>query len=131
MKWLCTIYNSMCASPKKITPNSKVHSANMGSTYGQQDPGVPHVGHMNLAAWDISTPVTGAVNQITANYQSRFLMSVYFDQDSTPLWQEHKKNMNVGYFTTTVYSSKVSLHLLILRAISKTHIFSEDFDGIS
>ena len=30
-------------------PDSKIHGANVGLTWGQQDPGGPHVGHMNLA----------------------------------------------------------------------------------
>ena len=34
-------------------PDSKVHGANMGPTWGQQDPGGPHVGHMNLAIWGL------------------------------------------------------------------------------
>ena len=33
-------------------PDSKVHGANMGPTWGRQDPGGPHVGPMNLAIWD-------------------------------------------------------------------------------
>ena len=33
-------------------PDSKVHGANMGPTWGWQDPGGPHVGHMNLVIWD-------------------------------------------------------------------------------
>ena len=32
-------------------PESKVHVANMGPIWGRQDPGGPHVGHMNLAIW--------------------------------------------------------------------------------
>ena len=32
--------------------DGKVHVANMGSTWGPQDSGRPHVGHMNLAIWD-------------------------------------------------------------------------------
>ena len=32
-------------------PDSKVHGANMGPTWGRQDPGGPYVGHMNLAIW--------------------------------------------------------------------------------
>ena len=35
------------------TPDSKVHGANTGSTWGRQDPGGPCVGHMNLAVWNI------------------------------------------------------------------------------
>ena len=30
-------------------PDSKIHGANMGATWGRQDPGGPHVGPMNLA----------------------------------------------------------------------------------
>ena len=30
-------------------PDSKVHGANMGPTWGRQDPGGPHVGPMNFA----------------------------------------------------------------------------------
>ena len=32
-------------------PDSKVHGANMGPTWGRQDPGRPHVGPMNLVIW--------------------------------------------------------------------------------
>ena len=31
--------------------DSKVHGARMGPTWGRQDPGGPHVGHVNLAIW--------------------------------------------------------------------------------
>ena len=34
------------------SPDSKVHGANMGPTWGRQDPGGPHVGPMNLAIWE-------------------------------------------------------------------------------
>ena len=33
----------------KKVPDSKVHGANMGSIWGRQDPGGPHVGPMNFA----------------------------------------------------------------------------------
>ena len=35
----------------KRTPDSKVHGADMGHTWGRQNPGGSHVGHMNLAIW--------------------------------------------------------------------------------
>ena len=35
-----------------ITPDSKVHGANMGPICGRQDPGGSHVGPVNLAIWD-------------------------------------------------------------------------------
>ena len=34
-----------------IFPDSKVHGAIVGPTWGRQDPGGPHVGHMKLAIW--------------------------------------------------------------------------------
>ena len=34
-------------------PDSKVHGAHMGPTWGRQDPGGPHVGHVNLVIWDM------------------------------------------------------------------------------
>ena len=33
--------------------DSKVHGSNMGSIWGRQDPGGPHVGPMNFAIWDM------------------------------------------------------------------------------
>ena len=37
-----------------VIPDSKVYEAYMGPTWGQQDPGGPHVGPMNLAIRDLS-----------------------------------------------------------------------------
>ena len=34
-------------------PDSKVHGCYMGTSWGRQDPGGPHVGPMNLAIWDV------------------------------------------------------------------------------
>ena len=36
-------------------PDSTAYGANMGPTWGWQDPGDPHVGPMNLAIWDTTT----------------------------------------------------------------------------
>ena len=36
---------------KESSPDSKIHRANMGPIWGQQDPGGPHVGPMNFAIW--------------------------------------------------------------------------------
>ena len=35
----------------KLYPDSKVHWANMGPIWDQEDPGWPHVGRMNFAIW--------------------------------------------------------------------------------
>ena len=37
---------------KEVTPDSKMHGAYMGPTWGRQDPGGSHVGRMILAIWD-------------------------------------------------------------------------------
>ena len=34
------------------SPDSKIHGANMGSIWGRQNPGEPHVGPMNFAIWE-------------------------------------------------------------------------------
>ena len=34
-----------------VSPDSKVHGANMEPIWGRQDPGGHHVGPMNLAIW--------------------------------------------------------------------------------
>ena len=49
---LCGVANS---------PDSKVHGANMGPTWGRQDPGVSHVGHVNFAVW--ASNLTGAFDR--------------------------------------------------------------------
>ena len=36
----------------QASPDSKVHGANVGSIWGRQDPGGPHVGPMNFAIWE-------------------------------------------------------------------------------
>ena len=37
---------------KKVYPlDSKVHGADIGPTWGRQDPGGPYVGPMNIAIW--------------------------------------------------------------------------------
>ena len=41
--------SSLGGSHQVTTPDSRVHGANMGPTWGRQDPGWPHVGPMNLA----------------------------------------------------------------------------------
>ena len=45
-------HSLIVASLKEPTPDSKVHGAHMGPTWGRQDPGGCHVGHVNLAIWD-------------------------------------------------------------------------------
>ena len=48
----------------KEDTDSKIHGANMGSIWGRQDPGGPHVGPMNLAIWEVS----GAAVRLLGGY---------------------------------------------------------------
>ena len=34
-------------------PDSKINGAIMGPAWGRQDPGGPHVGHINFAIWEV------------------------------------------------------------------------------
>ena len=43
--------NHVHRPPWIVSPDSKVHGANMGPIWGRQDPGGSHVGPMNLAIW--------------------------------------------------------------------------------
>ena len=46
--------SGICSNMKTV-PDSKVHGTNMGSIWGRQDLGGPHVGPMNFAIWGIYT----------------------------------------------------------------------------
>ena len=50
-------------------PDSKVHETNMGPTWGRQDPGGPHVGHVNLAIWVAITLINRSVLQVINNHK--------------------------------------------------------------
>ena len=45
-------------------PDSKVHGAHMGLTWGRQHPGGSHVGDVNLAIWDGFTIYQSAIGKI-------------------------------------------------------------------
>ena len=58
-------------------PDSKVHGANMGPTWGRQDPGGPRVGPMNFAIW-------GCI-------KTRRIPTISFDQSLRYIPQVHKE----------------------------------------
>ena len=61
---------------KQVYPDSKVHGANAGPTWGRQDPDGSHVGHMNFAIWDILIILTHG-----GHFQTHFLVInlLYFE----------------------------------------------------
>ena len=52
-RWLVVDNNPLFESVMAwcIYPDNKLHGANMGPTWGRQDPGGPHLGHMKIAIW--------------------------------------------------------------------------------
>ena len=48
-----------------ISPDSKVHGANMGPIWGRQDRSGPHVGPMNFAIWVLTTVKQASVKNET------------------------------------------------------------------
>ena len=66
-------------------PNGKVHGANMGPTWGRQDPGGPHVGPMNLAFWDAPLTPHGQLLGFTAKTPS-YYHNLPLHWDGFSLW---------------------------------------------
>ena len=52
--WICWHSKLYGTNTSLMTPDSKVYGANMGSTWGRQGPGGPHVVPMNFAIWDLA-----------------------------------------------------------------------------
>ena len=50
-----------------IVPDSKVHGAYMGPTWGRQDPGGPHVDPMILAIWGVFNQIILFMAQFVNN----------------------------------------------------------------
>ena len=46
-----TVFNLTVQEAEYGYPDNKVYGANMGPTWGWQDPGGPHVGPMNFVIW--------------------------------------------------------------------------------
>ena len=72
-------------------PGSKVHGANMGPTWGRQEPGEPHVGHMNRAIWVISVDTEFAVGHEIDNGEGQNLIT-----STITCWEV--KYDHTGYF---------------------------------
>ena len=62
-----TSHHTLLDRHAQTAPDSKVHGAEMGPTWGQQDPGWPHDGSMNFAIWEPS-PNEPPQSQSTLNH---------------------------------------------------------------
>ena len=81
-------------------PDSKVHGANMGPIWARQDPGGPHVGHMNLAIWGFhclrwcsSNPLSTKPNTFWIAYFCKVMVVPKYSAST------HKKNHNKNIVT--------------------------------
>ena len=80
-----------------VNPDSKVHGAYMGPTWGRQDPGGPHVGPMNLAIRECNGL---ALNKQQANLQMHYILIVHGPQ---------------AYRFTSFVSSQLPIRMYILK----------------
>ena len=69
-------------SGMKTFPDSKVHGANMGPTWGRQDPGGPHVGPINFASW-VTARGDWSITHSTENRNSIHLGQYHYAKPST------------------------------------------------
>ena len=88
-----------CPSIWYGSPDSKVHGANMGPTWGRQDPGGPHVGPMNLAIWEspLSSKITGLWLQINTCYRGKPPLFSFLFQRQPVIWGFVTHKMEKGY----------------------------------
>ena len=90
----CRYISSNCKTVGHILlmyeiPDSKVHGANMGPICGRQDPGGPHVGHMNFVIWDHYKLWAG----ISSEWRSR--------------WTQFRVNINIDWLTDWLTTSSI------------------------
>ena len=72
---------------KNIYPDSKVHVANMGPTWGRQDTSRPHVAPMNLAIW-VSWAFPVKLPQVNATRNHRWLFNFDSCKRLVPSWNK-------------------------------------------
>ena len=76
-KWHIHVPVCACHLHRK-NPDNKVHGANMGPICGRQDPGGPHVGHMNFAIWKgIVTFAVGPTKTMELKNMSLYSITFY------------------------------------------------------
>ena len=74
---LVVTYRNVTLLLRNSIPDSKVHGANMGSIWGRQNPGGPHVGPMNFVIWDrfySSCTISNCSKQICVYFQQIYLI---------------------------------------------------------
>ena len=67
-------------------PDNKVHGADMGPIWGQQDPDGPHVGPMNFAIWVAPLSVTMFTNRVLDELASRTHLKRWFKNSNSSIF---------------------------------------------
>ena len=103
-----------------ISPDNKVHGANIGPTRGRQDPGGPHVGPMNLVIWK---------HVISFAKYSQYTLFRYTDLSLLPEIV-HNPSMFGTIYVTISQSNKINTVLLscILLWLFCIVIFIQSWD---
>ena len=90
-------------------PDSKIHGANMGPTWGRQDPGGPHVRPMNFAIWVYILP-SSATLSVLCNYFTENLKC----HDRTALYFRMSYNYNRIWYTFKTYFPRIHIYCSII-----------------
>ena len=93
------------------TPDSKVHGANMGPTWGRQDPGVPHVGHVKLAVWDSLPGFDTSIESAGHITYHIFVVNIQH-QSSWIMWAQNIKCNKSGRFKSDWFNKYWNLSTL-------------------
>ena len=92
--------NMYCCINVYSFSGNKVYGANMGPTWGRQDPGGPHVGHMNFAIWVylsrnlISWPVVTNHVILSICNKINLLLIGMGQNENADTFKHHKKMFN-------------------------------------
>ena len=99
-------------------PDSKLHGANMGPTWGRQDPGGPHVGHVNLIIWDLFPRIQLIISQYWLDDPSPGALKVYFKR-YIYIYIYIYASLHLGYLSLlSIYSADIC-HFLPNELYSK------------
>ena len=92
---ICSICQEICSQCRLcrilwfitglVYPDSKVHGAHMGTTWGRQDPGGPHVGPMNLA---ILVPSSFRITSLTPGALLTLILAWINNYSHYKVWGE-------------------------------------------
>ena len=93
--------------PWENIPDNKVHGDNMGPTGGRQDPGRPHVGHINIAIWD---------DLVIMGPQYIF---IWYNQDGRLIW--------LSLCLTGLGLRKLNYYILLLPLLKIIHVIAASY----